>query len=73
MSPRLLEPVLREALARPFRFASMAEAQTGLRQQIDATLARLTRKLQDGILQANRDIDSPASYQVASRHMNTCP
>jgi hypothetical protein len=70
---RLLEPVLREALARPFHFASMADAQTGLRQQIDATLAPLTRNLQDGILQAHRDIDSPGSYQAASRRLNTCP
>lgn len=70
---RLLEPVLREALARPFHFASMADAQTGLRQQIDATLAPLTRNLQDGILQAHRDIDSPGSYQAASRRLNACP
>jgi hypothetical protein len=70
---RLLEPVLRDALARPFRFASMADAQTGLRQHIDATLAPLTRNLQDGILQANRDIDSPGAYQAASQRLNTCP
>jgi hypothetical protein len=70
---RLLEPVLREALARPFHFTSMADAQTGLRQQIDATLAPLTGDLQQGILQANRDIDSPASYQAASRRLNACP
>lgn len=70
---RLLEPVLRQALARPFQFASMAQAQSGLRQQIDAALAPLTKNLQDGILQANRDIDSPASYQAASRRLDTCP
>lgn len=70
---RLLEPVLRDALARPFRFASMADAQTGLRQQIDATLAPLTRNLQEGILQANRDIDSPAAYQAAAQRLNACP
>ncbi len=70
---RLLEPVLRDALARPFHFASMAEAQAGLREQIDATLAPLTRNLQDGIVMANRNIDLPASYQAASQRLNACP
>ncbi len=70
---RLLEPVLRDTLARPFLFASMAEAQTGLRQQIDAALAPRIRNLNDGIVSANRDIDSPASYQAASQRLNTCP
>ncbi len=70
---RLLEPVLREALARPFQFASIADAQTGLREQIDATLTPLTRRLQDGIVQANRDLDSPGSYQAASRRLKACP
>ncbi len=70
---RLLEPVLRDTLARPFHFASMADAQTGLRQQIDAALAPLTRNLHDGIVLANRDIDSPASYQAASQRLNACP
>lgn len=70
---RLLEPVLRDTLARPFHFASMADAQTGLRQQIDAALAPLTRNLHEGIVLANRDIDSPASYQAASQRLNACP
>jgi hypothetical protein len=70
---RLLEPVLRDTLARPFYFASMADAQAGLRQQIDAALVPLTRNLQDGIVMANRDLDSPASYQAASQRINACP
>jgi len=70
---RMLEPVLRNALARPFHFASIADAQAGLRQQIDAVLNPLTRQLQDGIVQANRDIDSPGSYQAAARRLNACP
>ena len=70
---RLLEPVLRDVLARPFYFASMAQAQSGLRQQIDAALAPLTQNLHDGIALANRDIDSPASYQAASQRLNACP
>lgn len=70
---RLLEPVLRNTLARPFHFASMADAQTGLRQQIDAALAPLTRNLHDGIVLANRNIDSPSSYQAALQRLNTCP
>ncbi len=70
---RLLEPALRNALARPFYFTSLAQAQSGLRQQVDAVLRPLTRSLQDGIVAANREIDSPASYQASSQQLNACP
>ena len=40
---------------------------------VTPALVPLTRNLQDGIVMANRDLDSPASYQAASQRINACP
>jgi hypothetical protein len=70
---RLLEPVLRERLQEPFVFASREQAQTGLRSRVDDLLGPLLRQLQDGIVEANRQIDSPQSYAATARRIDACP
>lgn len=70
---RLLEPILREQLREPLLFASAQEMQVGLRARVDAVLSPLLRQLQDGIAQANREIDSPQSYQATARRLDACP
>lgn len=70
---RLLEPALRDKLGRSFVFASADAAKTGLRGQVDAVLNPLLLRLQDGIVQANRDLDSPQSYQATGQRIHACP
>lgn len=70
---RLLEPVLREQLQQPFVFASAQALQSGFRERVDAVLNPLLRRLQDGIVEANRQIDSPQSYAASARRIEACP
>jgi hypothetical protein len=70
---RLLEPALRNRLAQPFVFASADAAKAGLRGQVDGVLNPLLLRLQDGIVQANRDLDSPQSYQATGQRIHACP
>lgn len=70
---RLLEPVLRARLGEPFVFASAHELNDGLRGRVDAVLNPLLRQLQDGIVAANRQIDSPQSYQATVQRLRACP
>ena len=70
---RLLEPILRERFREPLLFASAQELQSGFRARVDAVLNPLLRQLQDGIVQANRQIDSPQSYQATARRLDACP
>ncbi len=70
---RLLEPLLRDKLGQSFQFASAEAAKSGLRGQVDAVLNPLLKQLQDGIVLANRQIDSPQSYQSTAQRLNACP
>jgi len=70
---RLLEPALRNKLVQSFAFTSADAAKTGLRGQVDAVLNPLLLRLQDGIVQANRDLDSPQSYQATGQRIHACP
>lgn len=69
---RLLEPILRDRLREPLLFASAQELQAGVGARVDAVLNPLLRQLQDGIIQANREIDSPQSYQATARRLDAC-
>lgn len=70
---RLLEPALRDRLREPLLFASAQDLQAGVRARVDALLDPLLRQLQDGIVQANRQLDSPQSYQATARRLDACP
>lgn len=70
---RLLEPTLRNRLGQPFIFVSADAAKSGLRGQVDAVLNPLLLRLQDGIVLANRDLDSPQSYQATGQRIRACP
>ncbi|MCB2005157.1 MAG: hypothetical protein KDH93_09100 [Rhodoferax sp.] len=70
---RLLEPILRQRLDAPFMFASAQEVKDGFRGRVDAVLNPLLRQLQDGIVAANRQIDSPQSYQATGQRLMACP
>jgi len=70
---RLLEPALRDNFARASYFASADAAQATLRSRFDAVLAPLLGNLQDGIVLANRQIDSPQSYQASAQRLQACP
>lgn len=70
---RLLEPLLRERLKEPLVFASAQEMKDGLRGRVDAVLNPLLQQLQDGIVAANRQIDSPQSYQSTAQRLLACP
>ncbi len=70
---RLLEPILRQRLDEPFIFASAQEVKDGFRGRVDAVLNPLLRQLQDGIVAANRQIDSPQSYQATGQRLMACP
>ena len=70
---RLLEPLLRDQLGRAFVFATADAAQAALRQRVDAVLNPMLQRLQEGIVQANRDIDSAQSYQATGQRIQACP
>lgn len=70
---RLLEPILRQRLREPFVFASAQDVKAGFRARVDAVVNPLLRQLQDGIVQANRQLDSPQSYQATARRLDACP
>lgn len=70
---RLLEPVLRKSLVRPFYFNRADEVQPGLQRQVDTVLGPLMENLQKGIAANHNQIDSPLSYRITAQRINACP
>jgi hypothetical protein len=70
---RLLESQLRRELAAPYRFPPGADAEAGSRQKLGALLDDKLRGLTEQIGQAQREIDSPASYAQVSGRLRACP
>jgi hypothetical protein len=70
---RLLESALRGGLAKPIYFRSREEVRSDLQHRIDELVNPLLQKLKDGVVVANRQIDSPASYQFEENRMRACP
>ena len=67
------EPVRQDAAFQAFYFASADAAQTALHGRLDAVLKSPLKNLQAGMAVANRQLDSPRSYQASARRMAACP
>jgi hypothetical protein len=68
----LLATQLRQDLAPPQFFDSMALADRNLSRQVQAVVAGHVRKLVESIVRANQQIDTPAAYQVEAGRMQAC-
>jgi len=73
ISARLLETVLRKQMANPGYFVNPDEATNETRRHVNEVISTLLRGIYDGAVAANRQIDSPASYQFEEGRMRSCP
>lgn len=69
---QLLAGQLRQDLARPLVFESMALADQGVSRQVQAVVAGHVRKLVENIVEANRQLDTPANYQIEAGRLQAC-
>lgn len=70
---RLLQPRLQSQLGPAEVFNNAAEARELLGQRVDGLVAPVLRGLREGIDAAQREIDSPGSYQAVTNRMRACP
>ena len=70
---RLLQPRLQSQLGSAEVFNNATEARELLGQRVDGLVAPLLRGLREGIDAAQREIDSPGSYQAVTNRMRACP
>ena len=70
---RLLETTLRRSLAQPGYAANQEQAINEMNRRVNAVIAPLLLQLKDGVIAANQQIDSPASYQFEANRMGACP
>jgi hypothetical protein len=70
---RLLTTQLTNAYARPDYFRSPADAEQILRERIEQHVTTALKDLQEGIMSAHQQIDSPGSYRQVENRMRACP
>jgi hypothetical protein len=70
---RLLTTQLTNTYARPDYFRSPDDANQILRERIEQHVSIALKELQDGIMTAHRQIDSPGSYRQVENRMRACP
>lgn len=72
ISARLLEPVLRKQLANPTYFGNPNEAMNETRRRVEVVIDTWLKNIYEGVVSANQQIDSPASYQFEANRMRSC-
>lgn len=68
----LLAGQLRQDLAQPLVYDSMALADRSLSRHVQGVVAGHVRKLVENIVEANRQLDTPAAYQVEAGRLQAC-
>jgi len=69
---QLLASQLRQDLGQPLLYDSMALADRGLSRHVQGVVAGHVRKLVENIVEANRQLDTPAAYQVEAGRLQAC-
>lgn len=73
VAARMLEVLLRRKLGEIAYFRTPAEADETLRRRAERLIAPLLKKLNDGIVADQQQIDSAASYQYLEGRLRACP
>lgn len=68
----LMAHQLRQDLAPPLVYASMALADRGVSRHVQGVVAGHVRQLVASIVEANRQLDTPAAYQVEAGRLQAC-
>lgn len=68
----LMAGQLRQDLAQPLVYDSMALADRNLSHHVQGVVAGHVRKLVASIVEANRQLDTPAAYQVEAGRLQAC-
>jgi hypothetical protein len=68
----LLAGQLRQDFAQPLLYDSMNQADSELSRRVQVVVAGHVRKLVENIVEANRQLDTPANYQVEAGRLQAC-
>jgi len=70
---KLLENPLRRAFSQPRHYATEAHAQADLKPWVEGEMKSLQKQLMNGVISAQRAIDSPISYSQVKNRLRNCP
>lgn len=69
---QLLANQIRQDLAQPLVYETMAHADRGLSRHVQGLVAGHVRTLVANIVEANRQLDTPAAYQIEAARLQAC-